>query len=362
VTTRAATVPRRRSLFRRVAVPVAALAVSALVAVGLLEVALRSFNLFGVNHGRNELKYRAEALDLTALGADGGRDLDGTLFRHKPSKTVDLGEFTLTTNSLGFRGPDVAREKAPGTYRILVLGDSVVFGWGIPDEDTFVRRLERDLNAKGDGRRYEVLNTGHPVYDSTQEAALLEREGLPLAPDLVLLVYVINDIEPTRDLIEALLDQGTAVAGAPPPGLGDRARLFGQRWLPACTALWTAVRGRLSARAQRGGEVAIEPDAIRNGKVGWERSQTALLRMRDLCAARGIPFLVLDHTLPRLSVLGEFCAREGIRLRDLRFTPDELAQPIFNSVIDTHANARGSELLVEKLKRALREEGVLDVR
>src|SRR5690606_28773324 len=128
-------------------------------------------------------------------------DLDGTLYRQRPSLDLDLGSYTLRTNSLGFRGPEISAAKPDGTFRILILGDSVAYGTGVDDEVTFLRRWEAELNASGRGR-FEVVNTGHPMYDTNQELALLRDEGLSLQPDLVLLVYVVNDIEPTRDVVE----------------------------------------------------------------------------------------------------------------------------------------------------------------
>lgn len=346
--------PRRR---RRV-LRLLALLLGFVAATYSVEWCMRSFDLFGVNHGPNTLRYRTQALRPTWFAADGSRDLDGTLFRHKPDTSTAFGKFTITTNSLGFRGPEVSRVKPPGTYRIVVLGDSVTLGWGIDDEFTFCRRVERRLNERG-GRRFEVLNTGHLAYDSMQEAALFEREALDLQPDLVLLVFVTNDVvEPTYLLIRALLD-GAPVSGQTPTWR-DRLAHQGERFLPAFTALLTNVAARIGVSGQHGAAGApLRPEMVPAGVDGWARSQRALLRIRDLCAARHLPFLVFDHTLPRLPVLASFCAAENIRLFDFRFTPDELGQPIYNSMIDSHANARGNELLTQKAMRILDEARVL---
>src|SRR5262249_24564909 len=147
------------------------------------------------------MRYRTQALDYAWDRQPPDQiDLDGTLYRHKRKLDLGLGSFRLRTNSLGFRGPELARDKPPRTCRIVVLGDSVAFGWGVDDEFTFLRRFEDELNEGPPAPevRFEVVNTGHPMYDTTQEAALLRDEGLALQPDLVLLVYVVNDVEPTR--------------------------------------------------------------------------------------------------------------------------------------------------------------------
>lgn len=50
-------------------------------------------------------------------------------------------------NAHGTRGPEFQIEKPPGTFRILSLGDSRTFGWGVADEDTYSRRLEQLLEG-----------------------------------------------------------------------------------------------------------------------------------------------------------------------------------------------------------------------
>lgn len=347
---------RKRRLLLRLGLVVAAFA----VAVIGLEAVLRGFDLFGVNHGRNTLRYRTELLRPTWFAADGSRDLDGTLFRHRPSTSVDFGRFTIATNALGFRGPEIAKEKPPGTFRILVLGDSVTLGWGIDDEFTFCRRVERALGERNGERRFEVINTGHLAYDSMQEAALFEREGVVLDPDLVLLVFVTNDVvEPTHLLIEALLD-GQPPAGLPAPGWWDTLRHQGEAWLPALSALLGNLVSRTGVTAPAAAPgTDLHPEMVPAGADGWARSQAALRRIRDGCRARGVPLLVLDHTLPRLPVLAVFCEREAIPCHAFRFTPDELGTDIYNSMIDTHANARGNELLTAKALAILEAAHVL---
>jgi hypothetical protein len=186
---------------------------------------------------------------------------------------------------------------------------------------------------------------------------LLEREALALAPDLVVLVFVTNDVvEPTHALVAAFLDGTAAVSGQEPTFL-DKLKHQGQRFLPALTALLTNLAARLQAPPSGSGE--LSPDAVAAWADGWDRSQRALRRIRDNCRERGVPLLVLDHTQPRLPALAAFCADAGISCHDFRFTADELSRDIYNSMIDTHANAYGNELLAHKALRILNAAGVL---
>jgi hypothetical protein len=88
----------------------------------------------------------------------------------------------------------------------------------------------------------------------------------------------------------------------------------------------------------------------------------ALLKIRDLCAGKGIPLLVLDNTHPPIGELPGFCQANGISCFDLKFTAAERLLPIQNSMLDAHNNRRGNELLLDKLKRALRAAGLFDLR
>lgn len=342
----------RRRLFA-----VVALLSGLLLAIVAVEVVLRVADPLGRNYEAEFLRYKNEALRYAWDGLPPEQhasiDLDGSLYRHKPDLDLDLGSFRLRTNRRGFRGPAVEFQKPPGAFRILVLGDSVAFGWGVDDEVTFLRRWEQELNAAG-GRRFEVVNTGHPMYDTTQQLAVLREEGLALQPDLVLLVYVVNDVEPTRDVVEeSLLGR--------PPDPAEKLPDAGDLWVwlaDACADLLPATATLLrmqsdpAARIRRAlpAGTAYAPEKSGKGPRGWQRSQTALLAIRDLCGKVGLPFVVLDHTMPAIGSLPAFCRQQGIPCFEFRFTPAELEQPIRNSRLDPHANAAGHELLLQKLK------------
>jgi hypothetical protein len=84
----------------------------------------------------------------------------------------------------GFRGPPPAGDGRP---RVALVGDSFTFGIGVGEDDTFSARLA------GDDR--EVLGFGVPGYSTDQELLLIEREVLPLEPEVVVLVVcLINDV------------------------------------------------------------------------------------------------------------------------------------------------------------------------
>lgn len=112
------------------------------------------------------------------------------------------GFVPIEVNSLGCRGGEIPTHKASHTIRILGLGDSVTWGVGVPDEATYLRILERRMNSKRAGseqERVEVANCSVVGYSFYQELLTLQRDGVALAPDIVLVSFVLNDFYPTED-------------------------------------------------------------------------------------------------------------------------------------------------------------------
>jgi hypothetical protein len=92
-----------------------------------------------------------------------------------------------TVNEAGYRGPVAAAWPAPGRARVVMLGDSITFGHGVGDDETFSAVLSRDPDV-------EAVNLGVPGYGTDQELIRLEREGFPLHPQAAVLnVCVTND-------------------------------------------------------------------------------------------------------------------------------------------------------------------------
>jgi len=108
-----------------------------------------------------------------------------------PGATARVWGTRVTINSHGFRGPEPTPGKFRG-YRILLLGDSIVFGNRISFKTTFPYKLQHLLDPERE--RFEVLNFGVGGYDTLQEVALLQHRGLRYQPDLVVLTYCLNDI------------------------------------------------------------------------------------------------------------------------------------------------------------------------
>jgi lysophospholipase L1-like esterase len=98
-------------------------------------------------------------------------------------------------NKNGYRGEPVG-PKAPGAFRVLCVGDSVMYGDNLAEADTLPARLEELLRLKAKDRRIEVVNAGVLQYTSAETLASLMLRGLDLKPDVVIFYQGANDVAP----------------------------------------------------------------------------------------------------------------------------------------------------------------------
>ena len=126
------------------------------------------------------------------------------VYELKPDLDCRFKGVQVRTNSHGMRNQACTLDKPDGVLRIAGLGDSVMFGWGVGEEDTFLRVLERRLAfVVSDGRKIDVLNFAVPGYNSAMEVAAFREKVLDFSPDLVILNFVHNDFDLPRFMIEA---------------------------------------------------------------------------------------------------------------------------------------------------------------
>ncbi len=95
-------------------------------------------------------------------------------------------------NSLGFRDQEHQPEKPDQTKRIIILGDSIVYGQMVALESIFPELLEDQLNQKSD-TKVEVINMGLCGWNTVMQLESLVENGLKFQPDLVILTFVLND-------------------------------------------------------------------------------------------------------------------------------------------------------------------------
>lgn len=113
------------------------------------------------------------------------------------NKTIDI-----RINSLGFRDLEFSERKDPNILRIFAMGDSYTYGWNVNLEDTWPKKLERILNSKNLGKKFEVWNLGIPGLDIWNVANYLVRY-LNYSPDIVITSFQGNDVIPEKEVRSA---------------------------------------------------------------------------------------------------------------------------------------------------------------
>jgi len=295
-----------------------------------------------------------------------------------PSAARDRTRWSVHTNSRGFRTPEFEARPAPGTLRVVVLGDSSTFGWGVEEFEAYPERLRAALAERLHvaPERIEVINLGVPGYSSFQGLALLRRVALPLVPDLVVWSYLSNDGAATGEddgasyvrregpvgaLLEALhasrafeaLESWIAVARArvrpaQPPDPHDPA----QRNVPTYQVARGNVRAAVAAARSAGVPIALVGQCIRGAPAQV---------MADVARETRAPHLdataLLDASVPVIAEQAEFAA-DRKRLA-ARYGASELADhPHWFAFLpdSCHPNPVGHRLVAAALAELLAPE------
>jgi lysophospholipase L1-like esterase len=138
------------------------------------------------------------------------------------SESTSIHGNLIKINSHGLRDHEYSFEKAEGIFRILVLGDSVEFGFGSKMEDGYTELLERQLNALAN-KKYkaiEIINTGHPVFNTLDRYNYLRLYGLKYSPDLLVISLNSSDFavgSSKREVIDGIdSTPGSFLSNFPP--------------------------------------------------------------------------------------------------------------------------------------------------
>jgi lysophospholipase L1-like esterase len=293
------------------------------------------------------------------------------------------------TNSFGLRSPEVAVPKPAGTFRILLLGDSMTFGLRAADDDVFARRLERLLRKAGGTSPIEVINAGILSYCPLLEYLQYRNHLHILEPDLVVLNFDMSDVQDNMEYSRAAVyaSDGTPLF-VTEPSLGKSAsampELLSFQWL---ARKYRAATRRMQARME-GSPFARDLDrfvwALDNGPELDTEVQKTFAPIADLSRLlrhHGIPFILATYPHPwqvaaEATPLPPIREQYGIGMHTVhkndrsfrkleRFaTEHEIpflnATPVFRQdadpvslylANDLHFTARGHELYAEVLAR-----------
>jgi lysophospholipase L1-like esterase len=173
--------------WKRVSFSALAVLLALVIAFAGLEIGLRIYCAVKPNADVEFFRY-ANLMKSSASDSQVG-------FMHQPNTNLRLMGVDVAINSRGFRDVEHPQQKAPGTTRIALLGDSVTFGWGVQYGQRYSEIIAQRWNEASPGK-FELICTGHGNYNSRQEYGILSdylaQDGL----DGVIQFWYINDAEP----------------------------------------------------------------------------------------------------------------------------------------------------------------------
>lgn len=269
------------------------------------------------------------------------------LWRLRPDHSAATvpGGPVMHTNAQGFRDGPVGPKA--GRTRLLSLGESSTWGFGVGDGQTYSDVLEGRLGAG-----FDVLNAGQPAWSIWQTWRFVGTEAAALEPDVLLVYHLNNDRLPRgasnrRDPFHvALTDRQLTEAREP---LAPVVRVLSASRLQALLwQRWLAPR-LVSGAASVARDVVRVPPADREaawaGLVGW-------------CAGHGVRLVVIHPVYggpnaQRDSLLPRVAGEAGATYVDLPAIKARAGQKDFFMVDDTHPTVEGHRWIGEALAAAL---------
>ncbi len=135
--------------------------------------------------------------------------ISGVPFLLKPNITVHWGGVEIKSNDAGIRENKSSSEiKKTADKKILVIGDSITFGLGVEQYNTFPCQLEKMLSELT-GERYEIINAGISGFNASNEESLLEYLANLYTPDIIIWCVIANDYDDSL----IVRDDGHVVGG-----------------------------------------------------------------------------------------------------------------------------------------------------
>ncbi len=151
---------------------------------------------------KGSAEVQSEALAALVAGAEGVWDApqDGDVARimQPDIQGRDFRGVPVSSNRYGLREADFAERKPQGLTRIVLLGDSFVFGYKAEAEDRLGVFLKAFLREQGIQGPVECLHLAVSSWNILSEASYLRRQIDQLQPDLVVHVIISNDLDDTR--------------------------------------------------------------------------------------------------------------------------------------------------------------------
>jgi lysophospholipase L1-like esterase len=356
------------------------------VFAGTLALVVAEITVRAVAAGSRSLRAELRGYDLLGIRVEphatvGYRPKPNTVWRYDNGATANI-------NPTGYRGPAVPAVRTAGVRRVVLLGGSSTFGWGVNDDETVGAALRSILGSDARVGSLEVINAAFDGYDSYQLVERLRSDVVALRPDVVVVNAGANDVRSAGIRAIADGDERTLIWAEPMrharamrdrggPSIGERvmhawftlrfALLVRDRLLalarggrgadgsppPASPPHWDSADyfernlrtiGRIAARHGFALVLSSEPSALRLRHAPGETSTISYWHVNA-----GVTALYRDTLSMRMSRVAGDLERAGQRVAFVR-----AAVPAAGFLDDVHLTPAGNRALAEALAPAIR--------
>jgi lysophospholipase L1-like esterase len=286
------------------------------------------------------------------------------VYELRPGLEVSFLGRPVSTSVDGFRDRTYSLEKPDGVVRIVGLGDSVMFGWGVGDGEDYLALLEARLEKEALGARFEVINTAVPGYNGVMELATLEEKGLRYAPDLVIVGFCGNDLG-----LPNFLQEKNDYFSVRHSFLADfvRARLASAERLDAEEGGLVSRPVKVRWRNPREEDLSLVPPRYAH-MVGIAAYDRTLKELKRLAGVHGFELLVLYYPVAPVEVrrlveandIPDFALGPAVGRYIARHGGLQAGRNLLHlSPTDPHPSVEGHRLIADALFHHLRESGTL---
>ena len=317
---------------------------SIMMSIIFAEVGIRVLDPLGVSYFEATSQYQMDKIPDDSL-----------IYKHQSGLRKVYQKVEVRTNEIGLRERSI-QEKHHGELRLLLLGDSITFGWGVRVEDTFSRKLEAILRKKVQPK-VTTINSGVGSYNTWQEYHFLKDYFDILEPDMVSLLYNSNDIQMVSPPFDPWSKRSLRQK-SPPEVINI---LLRKSWLCRLFIYYPLALAAYSKDT--------ETDFVHAQSVGRKQSMEYLKKMAIFCQERDIPFVTfyyqgiggmtkLDQSLlTEMTNIGKEFHFHVFKVQSY-YNESEIPD-VINSRIDPHPNEQGHQILADTMANLMLEHELL---
>lgn len=259
-------------------------------------------------------------------------------------------------NSQGYPDNEHSFVKPAGTFRLIIIGDSVAGGQGVKSDESFGKIIEKQLKTDFPGSKFEVILLAMTGYSTSQEIFLLQHQAFRYDPDLIIWSYTLND--PTHPVFN-----------------GSNGEL-GLYFFNPRSYLWAYFASKSYYRME---ELSAIQNRCDNKEfhtflhcTHWKEVQENVAKIARITHARKIPCVFVIHpifentdsfsnySLASLHIqLAAAAKAQGLFVIDLlaayqMYTPGQVAQRYNNGLDPWHPNALGHKIAGEYIAQQIK--------